>query len=359
MTPANLLRELTYPVRETAILLSMLAIFIVAELAAAVVQVFLQSVFPVGVMLGMLAAVAILPLTMRYLMEILNARIEGTAAQPLAIGMLERHGFLWSLAPLGAVAGSVWLIVESESRFGAPAALVLSLLLFAALPAFLAALAISGSLLASLNPVSLLQIIRQTGWTYLWVPAAIVLGVFVLQLAAAGGAPRLLVEFGCLYLDFVGFSLTGAVVGASGIRERVGVPVPEEPDPTQVQAEDLKARQAVVDHAYALVSRGNRDGGFAHIQEFIDKLEYLGTKADMFEWFFRQMLRWEDPAPALFFAQRYLALLVEAGEAPRALKVLSRCLYEDAAFRPRTEDRPRLKAMAEAAGRDDLVRQLR
>ena len=359
MTPTSLFRELAYPVTETAVLLSMLAIFIVAQFADALVQVFLQSAFPIGVMLALFAAVAILPVMTRYLMEILNARLEGVAAQPLAIGMLQRFGLLWSLAPLGAVAGSVWLIVESGSRFGGAVALVLATLLFAVLPAFLAALAISGSLFASLNPASLLQIIRQTGWSYLTIPVVIVLGVFILQVAALSGAPRLLIEFGCLYLDFLGFSLTGAVVAASGIRERVGVPVPEEPDPVKLEAADLRARQAVVDHAYGLVSRGNREGGFAHIQAFIEKLEYLGTKADMFEWFFQQMLRWEDTAPALFFAQHYLTLLVEAGESVRALKVLSRCLYEDPRFRPRAEDRAKLRALAEAAGQEDLVRQLR
>ncbi|MEM9208986.1 MAG: hypothetical protein AAGA61_07060, partial [Pseudomonadota bacterium] len=229
----------------------------------------------------------------------------------------------------------------------------------ALLPAFLAALAISGSLLTSLNPLSLVQIIRQVGWAYLIVPAVILGTSLLLRLIAVSGAPGLLVEFGCLYLDVLGFSLTGAVVGASGIRERIGEPVPVEPDPQKILAEDLKARQAVADHAYALVSRGNREGGFAHIQSFIDRLEYLGTKADMFEWFFQQMLHWDDPAPALFFARNYLALLVDAGESSRAMKVLSRCLYEEPKFRPRAEDRPQLRAMAEAAGHDDLIRQLR
>ncbi len=359
MTPGRLFRELGYPLTETAVLLSMLAIFIVAEIAAAVVQVFLQSVFPVGVLLALLAAVAILPLTTRYLMETLNARIEGVPAQPLAVGMLQRFGFLWSLAPLGAVAGSVWLIVESEARFGASVALVLAAFLFALLPAFLAALAISGSLPASLNPLSLVHIVRQTGWAYLTVPVVIVLGTLGLRLAATSGVPGLVVEFGSLYLDFVAFSLTGAVVAGSGIRDQVGVPIPDEPDPSKVQAEDLRARQAVVDHAYALVSRGNREGGFAHINAFIDDLQYFGTKADMFEWFFQEMLRWEDAAPALFFAQAYLALLVEADESARALKVVSRCLYEDPRFRPRTGDRARLREMAEAAGQADLARQLR
>lgn len=359
MTPGRLLRELLYPLTETSVLFSMLAIFAVAKIASLVVGAFLASVFPVGVMLGLLATVAILPVTTRYLMEVLNARLEGVAARPLAIGMLERFGVLWSLAPLGAVGGTVWAVLRVESVFGAPAAVAVAVLCFAFLPAFLAALAISGSLFTSLNPLSMVQIVSHTGWSYLLVPAITLLGCLALRMSVVVGVPGFLVEFGALYLDVLGFSLTGAIVGASGIRDRVGEAVPEAPPADKVQAEDLRARQGVADHAYALISRGNRDSGFAHIHAFIDNLEYLGTKGDMFEWFFQQMLRWEDKAPALFFARDYLGLLVQAGESTRALKVLSRCLYEDSRFRPRPEDRASLRDMAREAGNDELERQLR
>ena len=359
MTPGRLLRELLYPLTEASVLFSMLAIFAVAKIASLVVGAFLASVFPIGVMLGLLAVVAILPVTTRYLMELLNARLEGAAARPLAIGMLERFGLLWSLAPLGAVGGTIWAVLWVESAFGASAAVAVAVLCLALLPAFLAALAISGSLVTSLNPLSMVQIVSHTGWSYLLVPAITLIGCLALRLAAGVGLPGFVVEFGALYLDVLGFSLTGAVIGASGIRDRVGEPVPEAPTVEKVQADDLRARQGVADHAYALISRGNRDGGFAHIHAFIDKLEYLGTKGDMFEWFFLQMLRWEDSAPALFFARDYLSLLVQAGESARALKVLSRCLYEDPGFRPRPEDRAPLVEMAREAGNDDLVRQLR
>ncbi len=359
MTPGKLLRELLYPFTETAVLFSMLGIFAVAKIASLVVGAFLASVFPVGVMLGLLAGVAILPVTTRYLMELLNARIEGAAARPLALGMLEKFGLLWSLAPLGAVGASIWAVIWVESAIGASAAVGVAILCFALMPAFLAALAITGSLLASLSPISMVQVVRQTGWPYLLVPGITIFGCLTLRMAAHVGTPGFLVEFGALYLDVLGFSLTGAVVGASGIRDRVGEPVPEAPPVEQVQAEDLRSRQGVADHAYALISRGNREGGFAHIHAFIDNLEYLGTKGDMFEWFFQQMLHWEDKTPALFFAQDYLGVLVEADESARALKVLSRCLYEDPQFRPRQEDRTYLRDMAQNAGNDGLVRQLR
>ena len=359
MTPGKLLRELLYPFTETAVLFSMLAIFAVAKIASLVVGAFLASVFPVGVMLGLLAGVAILPVTTRYLMELLNARLEGVAARPLAIGMLGRFGLLWSLAPLGAVGGSIWAVIWVESALGASVAVGVAILCFTLMPAFLAALAITGSLLASLSPISMMQVVRQTGWPYLLVPAITLLGCLTLRLAANVGTPGFLVEFGALYLNVLGFSLTGAVVGASGIRDRVGEPAPEAPPIEKMQAEDLRARQAVADHAYALISRGNRDGGFAHIYAFIDNLQYLGTKGDMFEWFFQQMLRWEDKTPALFFARDYLGLLVQAGDSARALKVLSRCLYEDPRFRPRPEDRPYLCDMARKADNEDLVHQLR
>ena len=106
-----------------------------------------------------------------------------------------------------------------------------------------------------------------------------------------------------------------------------------------------------MDHAYGLFSRGNREGGLRHLDGF---LQESGNVLDDAEWFFQNMLRWEQTDPALVFAQRYLTLLLDSGESILALKVLARCGLENERFRPAIADRERLSAVVAANERDDL-----
>jgi hypothetical protein len=151
------------------------------------------------------------------------------------------------------------------------------------------------------------------------------------------------------------FTLTGTVLHENGIAGAVQIDVPDArqgDDPnTDLDAE----RQRVADHAYGFISRGNRDGGFAHITEWMQSEQDISAAAT---WFFNEMMRWESKDAALFFGQTCFAHFLHHGEDQRALKLMSSCLHLDSRWKPATEDRQHAQELARRYGREDLVRLL-
>ena len=112
----------------------------------------------------------------------------------------------------------------------------------------------------------------------------------------------------------------------------------------------------MISHAYGFISRGNREGGFAHI------LDWIQQEADVHAasaWFFTAMMKWESKQPALFYAQTYLAHLLHHDDDTVALKLLSACLHVDSTWRPRSEDRDAVNDLAVKYARKDLLEKLR
>jgi len=117
-----------------------------------------------------------------------------------------------------------------------------------------------------------------------------------------------------------------------------------------------KAREKVASHAYGFISRGNREGGFAHIMDWIQK------EPDVHEasaWFFKKLLQWESKDPALFYAQTYLAHLLHHDEDAKALKLISICLHENPRWKPGDNDRQSVLELVQKYRRDDLLKSLR
>ena len=74
---------------------------------------------------------------------------------------------------------------------------------------------------------------------------------------------------------------------------------------------------------------------------------------------FHEMLKWESKDPALFFAQEYLGRLLEWQMDNEALKLIARCLHENAGWRPLPENRDDVNELAARHGRDDLITQMK
>ena len=135
----------------------------------------------------------------------------------------------------------------------------------------------------------------------------------------------------------------------------VDIQTPAETDETEL-AEDLDdERRKVANHAYGFISRGNREGGFAHIRQWIDK---EAARDEAYQWFFLEMLKWESREPALFFAQDYLGQLLRWGMDNEALKLIARCLHENPRWKPALADRNDVTELASRLGRNDLIRLL-
>ena len=137
----------------------------------------------------------------------------------------------------------------------------------------------------------------------------------------------------------------------------MGVPTGHVADlPERADRDAERERIAALDLAYGLFSRGNNAGGLAHIDDFVGKNDDIRRQIDEYDWFFRRALKWESAEAGLLLGQRLLSLLLRAGRADQTLKVLSRCLHEDARFRPLPADCDELRAVAAAAGRQELAK---
>ena len=117
-----------------------------------------------------------------------------------------------------------------------------------------------------------------------------------------------------------------------------------------------KTRTAALSHAYSFASRGNRDGALAHIESV------LATDPDpdaASQWYFQGMLGWEDPNPALAFAQRMLHRLLTDGQAVPAVKLMMRCQLLNPRFRPQPADVELAIEAAETCRNEELAEALR
>lgn len=347
------------PLRDLGVLLSLLALYAAAKASAVVASLFLITVFPLGVMIAVFAAIVFLPLTARYAMEILDARIAGRPPVPLTVGLIGKLGLVWSLAPLLLLLGCAFAVIEAYRLGGGFTALVTGLVLAALLPASLSMLALTGRALAAVNPVHLLGLIGLCGMHYAVPVLAINLAAAVLVMLGRIGAPAWVIELAALTSVFGVVVVAGGVVAASGANDRV---VPAEIVPRHSgrrRAIHETGRTAALDHSYALMSRGNTAGGLSHIDDFVDNMASDADSSTEYAWFFARMLTWEDKGPALMLGRRMLAWLAEHGDAAAVAKILGQCLHVDPGFRPDRPDREAIQTLLESAGRDDLVKKLR
>jgi putative membrane protein insertion efficiency factor len=116
-----------------------------------------------------------------------------------------------------------------------------------------------------------------------------------------------------------------------------------------------KQREHALNRAYGIISRGNRDGGFAVLDEYAAAEP---SRVAVETYFFHQMLRWQLGDVPLFYAQRLLGDLLDAGEETAAMKVCLRCLQQNPAFRPLLNDVPRLRAVALKLGNTEVANAL-
>ena len=343
MSATAFLQELVYPLRQLAVLLAMIVFLLLGKVASA------------AGLLGIWLGVILLPALFRYLMAVLSARAEGREVEPPDIQMFNWIAGAWSLMPLALVVGIGWAALAVRDAMGDWPALLLLGLSFLVFPASIALLATTRSVLNSINPMAIGSLIQIVGPTYFIAPVTVA-GMAVLAYWLNDvGLPRLIVEFADVYLFFLTFTLTGGVIARSELADIVQNPEPVHDEPEEVEARSARLRQDVLDHAYGLISRGNREGGFAHIEAHLAKV--ADRRAER-AWFYESMFAWENVDPALFFAQRHLAALLNEGDSNAALKLLSRCLHENPRFRPLADDRRRVLELARDRGRDDLVGQL-
>ena len=344
MKPAELTREIVYPLTNIATWVPM------------IVSWLLFSVALFFGLFGLFLFIVTLVPFMGYLMKLLEARANGREAPPFDAELMALIGNGWGLFPLVILVFLGWLQFAVGQKYSPGAALLVVFLSSLFFPASLGVLSITRSPLQGLNPVALVRFIQSSGMDYLLLIVTVESVSIVLYLLQQSGTPPFLLHLGLIYLAFLTYSMTGAIVSRHRLTDDVHIPAPLTATTVQNRQELLKERQGIMTHAYGFISRGNRAGGLAHIQAQIDGEE---DQDEAHSWFFNQMLKWEKPDAALFFAQTYLHRLLVQQRELAVLKLLSQCLHADSLFRPAADDLDDAIEVVERNGRADLLALLR
>ena len=338
MTAAKLFQAILYPLTSAAVLVPLVVFWLLVSFAAW------------GGVLGLFLMFFVLIATVRFLMIVLEARARSAEPETPGIEFFSLLGDAWNLFPAALILLSAFLIDAAGDNLGIGGASIVAVIVCVAFPASLAVLAITRSPLQSINPVAIARLIGRCGGT-LWI--AIVFGQVALWLAYLSNAlPSMIASFVQMYLYFAYFSLLGSLIEPYDLFEEVGIPAPLGKSADEVSGNLEKHRVGVLGHAYGFVSRDNREGGFRHL---FDEIEKDPDPAGAWAWYFNRMMGWEQRHHALFFAQHYVRDALKHGEELAALKVAMRGYHEDEQFRPFREDIPALTAAAERHGNTELV----
>jgi len=344
MKLSEILREIVYPLTNLTIVFAMLFFWLLFLLVAK------------AGLIGIWLLVLLAPAYIRYLLALLEERANGRPAPVPSVEMFAPVDSLWTLTPLILLALLIWSGIWLEGTQYAWAAKIFGLLILVIAPASLGILAITHSPDESLNPMAIARMLRVCGADYLMVLAIIIGITGILYLLAANGTPFFLIDLGTSYQTVLLFTLTGALLHSRDLAVDLHIEATGVVGKDKIARDLEKNRQQVANHAYGFISRGNRDGGFAHIFDWFKKESDVHAAS---AWFFGEMMKWESKDAALFYAQTYLSHLLHHEQESQALKLLSTCLHANPLWKPAAADRQHAIELATKFQRHDLLESLR
>jgi hypothetical protein len=349
MTSASLLEYLRRPLRAAPLLL------------IAVFAVLLTLASRAG-LLGLPLALILLSWFLKYAFVVLDAAARGLREPPvLSIEMVNPAseqrplGQLLIIGVFYAASGALTTLL------GAKVVLCLRVLGLLVLPACIAVLASTGSILSAINPRMLVGMIRRLGWDYLLIWGAIA----VLALAAIYVSRQLVgspffglpLAIGCLMYGWLAvFSIIGGALYER--RHEIGHDVWRSPEREQTRTEyDVGREHArVIDELY-----GHWRGGAYKeaLQAAENRLANRHHSLEEYAWLCTALLRWPDRRLASRLAQDYIQRLLAARQPSAALAAARRHLDADPDFRPATAaELLRLAELARDGGDRSLARAL-
>lgn len=338
MKPSSLLKAMFLPVIEPAVLFPLMMFWILLCIGTS------------GSVIGLLVLILTLPPVFRYQMIILEASAKGETPGAFDAEFFNWSGNLWSLFPLPVAIALTYFGFSAEKSFGSGGVVAVLAVAGAFVPANMAVLAITHSPLQSLNPVAIGRLLKATADSF-WI-ASVYLFLVCWAAVQAEQLPNLASNFIQLLVLFSFAAVTGTLIEPYGLIDDVSIPDAVEANDDEIAGKLESARAEVLAHAYGFVSRENREGGFKHITDWIEKeTDTVGAWA----WFFDRMMRWEQKQHALFFAQQYIHDMLRHGENVPALKVIMRCRLIDEQFHPLREDLPAAIKAAESTGNIELA----
>ncbi|MEX0707148.1 MAG: hypothetical protein WD078_04240 [Woeseia sp.] len=353
MTPAAILGQLAMPVSRLPVLLVLLLFWVLAALVLLFIALFARVAPMLGAMGALLVVGLFAPALIRYLLRLLEATAMQQPSPVFEAAMLYPGAALWQLAPVVPVAVLLSLHFYLAQHLPAAAAVLPVLLTALLIPLSMAQLAMTNSPWQSINPAAMCRLLRRLGIRYLPLPLFVAAGLSVLFWLMQVNVMPLLQVAAWLYFLAAVSTLTGGVLATSvDIGTETDLPPPVFASPASIAAAGTRRRQQALNHAYALASRGNRIGCFDYLGKFADADD---DPLSAEHWFLDAMLRWESRDAALHYAQIHIGHLLDRGYDVDAMKVIARCLREDAAFKPAEADRARVLAAAERLGNRDVI----
>jgi len=311
---------------------------------------------------GLPLALLLLSWFLKYAYVVLDAAMRGLDEPPvLSLEMVNpanEQRPLGQLLIIGVFHGAT---AAAEPYLGVTTVAVLRLVALALLPACIAVLGSTGSILQSINPVVLLAMIRRLGGLYLIVVAAIAAPA-ALTWAIVGGAfgefalglPLTLALI--MYTCLSAFSVIGGVLYEK--RHELGLDAWKSPERDRARENRDTARQheQLIDELYGHWRGGARAEALQAAQKWLDSRRHAPDECD---WLCERLLTWPDRRLAHRLAQDHIERLLEAKRTAQALKVARRHLQSDADFRPaRAAELVRLVTAARDAGDRVLARRL-
>ncbi len=311
MTAAGFAAELTYPLREPALLVSTIVFTLLLALAGAAGIL--------GIWLGLLVLVAFI----KFLVDALRARALGLRLAVPGIDAFNPADQPWKLAVALAAVVLLALAQLAGRNLGAIVGGAVGLAGLTLFPALAAAIAIEQRPLAALQPGLLRGLLQRLGRDYLWIPCGLLLGSVAAEVIAALAGPSLLVSAVNNLTLVLAFTLTGAVLYEH--RDDIGLAVQRAPEiaAERERRRGERDRRSFLDRAYASFSRGNTAAGVAELKSL---LSAENDSAAAYDWLYTALDEWSDKRPLQLFAPRYLERLLRDGRDGEALTVAAESL---------------------------------
>lgn len=342
MGPEKVLKAIILPLTCLPVLLVVALFTILLSLAYAGMMA--------GIYIALLIVLFSLPPVFRYQLSVVESCARGKIPGALDSESFNWIGGLYTFFPLPL---SIAYVAASYYAWGYVGNVgLISVAIFSLFhyPAALALLAITHSPLQSINPVAIFHLYRRSGDVFWMAPVYLVLLCFATELI--GQFPMPVVIFLQLVFMYSFAALVGTLIAPEKLVDDVYIPDAIAPTRSKEVNDIEQARTLALNHGYGFISRNNREGGFKHI---IEEIERDPLPTDAWRWYFERMLKWDESYHALFFAQHYIRDLLRHGETIPAQKMVMRCLMMNEQFRPFPEDIPTLIDVAEDTGNDELV----
>ncbi|MDJ0916673.1 MAG: hypothetical protein QNJ05_02845 [Woeseiaceae bacterium] len=347
-------RELVFPLRVLSVVLQIIVVTLLLSIAVALLSLPPSGFLVLVWIVSAIGILVVLPYLFRSLMDYLECRARDRRPEVAGLERFSVFENTWSLFPIVLAGVAGWGMYRSALVDSAIGSWLILLFGLAILPAVLCVLAITHSPLQSVNPLSLWKLIHRMGPSYAVVPgvAALLLVVYL----AFPDVPAFYDILLLLYLAFALFGACGAAIRPFDIIDDIEIAPDESAGEERRRAISDAQREKQLTHAYGFASRGNTAGAVDFlVSASAEEADPIAAR----EWYFSQMLRWEDNFAALKFAQTIVHEHLAAGYDVAAVKLILRCRLLDPRFAPLSEDLDAAIAAAEACQNPDLAKVLR